>query len=375
MRLEDERPDVMFEHSPHPASLTPAALLDEVHAFLGRFIAYPSAHAQVAHALWCAHAHLMDAWDSTPRIAFLSPEKQSGKSRALELSELLVPRPIRTMDATAAYLFRRIGGPEGLPTLLYDEVDAIFGPKASAHEELRALLNAGHRRGAVAGRCVLKGKDWVAEDSPAYCAVALAGIGDIPDTIMDRCVAVKMRRRAPHEIVEPYRERLHRPPGEALRGRLAAWAYDAFETIRLAIPLMPEGVNDRPADVWEPLLAVADAVGGDWPERARAACVALVAESREKSASLGVRLLADLRRVFGDRDMMRTTDILIALNGLDEAPWGEITKGGKPLTDIGLSNRLRRYEVKPKQIRVPEQVRGYERADFADAWLRYLPPL
>jgi hypothetical protein len=94
-----------------------AGLLDRVHGFLGRFVAYPSEHAHVAHTLWVAHTHLMDAWDSTPRIAFLSPEPGSGKTRALELSELLVPRPVEAVNTTPAYLFRKVSDPEGLPTI------------------------------------------------------------------------------------------------------------------------------------------------------------------------------------------------------------------------------------------------------------------
>ena len=107
-----------------------AAILDDVHAFLGRFVAYPSAHAHVAHTLWIAHAHLMDAWESTPRIAFLSPEPGSGKTRALEVTELLVPRPVEAVNVTPAYLFRKVGDEDGAPTILFDEIDTVFGPKA-----------------------------------------------------------------------------------------------------------------------------------------------------------------------------------------------------------------------------------------------------
>ena len=67
-----------------------AVLLNDVHSFLGRFVAYPSPNTQVAHTLWVAHAHLMGTWQTTPRMAFLSPEPASGKTRALEITELLV---------------------------------------------------------------------------------------------------------------------------------------------------------------------------------------------------------------------------------------------------------------------------------------------
>jgi hypothetical protein len=363
--MGDEYGGYFGEKAPEP--------LDQVHDFLGRFVAYPSPEAQVAHTLWIAHTHLMDAWESTPRIAFLSPEPGSGKTRALEISELLVPLPVEAVNVTPAYLFRKVGAQEGRPTILYDEIDTVFGPKAKDNEEIRGLLNAGHRRGAVAGRCVVRGKVVETEEIPAYCAVALAGLGGLPDTILTRSVVVRMRRRAPTEQVEAYRRRVHSPEGEELRDRIADWADTILGKVTDAWPTMPDGIVDRDADVWEPLLAVADAAGGDWPDRARVAAVALVALSKGGTPSLGVRLLADLREVFGDYDAMSTEAILAGLHSLDEAPWADLR--GKPLDPRGLAQRLRQYEVKSRNVRIGEQVaRGYRREDLWDAWSRYLGP-
>lgn len=142
---------------------------------------------------------------------FLSPEPGSGKSRALEVTEPLVPRPVHAINCTPAYLFRRVADPVGRPTVLYDECDTLFGPKAKEHEEIRGVINAGHRKGAVAGRCVIRGKIVETEELPAYCAVALAGLDDLPDTIMSRSIVVRMRRRAPTEPVEPWRPRVNGP--------------------------------------------------------------------------------------------------------------------------------------------------------------------
>jgi hypothetical protein len=111
--------------------------LTNIETFLARFVVYPSEAARVAHVLWTAHTHAMDAWESTPRLAFLSPEPGSGKSRALEVTELLVPRPCESVSVTPAYLFRKISDKEGRPTILYDEIDTVFGPKAQQHQELR----------------------------------------------------------------------------------------------------------------------------------------------------------------------------------------------------------------------------------------------
>ena len=347
-----------------------AQLLWDVHDYLGRFVAYPSTHARAAHTLWIAHAHLMDVWDTTPRLAFLSPEPGSGKSRALEVTELLVPNPVIAVNATPAYLFRKIGQEDGRPTVLFDDIDTVFGPKARENEETRGLLNAGYRKASVAGRCVIRGKEVMTEELPAYCAVAMAGLGSLPDTILTRSIIIRMRRRSPDEKVEPYRQRTNGPEAEPIRERLAHWASSIAET--LTFPELPEGIEDRDADVWEALIALADAAGGEWPAFARVAAVALVAENREGGGvSLGIRLLHDLRKVFADAEALSTEAILSALHDIDDAPWHDLK--GKPLDSRGLSYRLKQYDIKPRTVRVGITTpKGYRVEDFHDAWSRYL---
>jgi hypothetical protein len=359
-------------HAHDAAPEPPRHILDEVHTFLGRFVAYPSEAAHVAHGLWVAHTHLMQEWESTPRLAFLSPEPGSGKTRALEITETLVPRPVEAMNVTPAYLFRKVSDPDGLPTVLFDEIDTLFGPRAKEHEEVRGMLNAGHRRGASAGRCVVRGKLILTEELPAYCAVALAGLGNLPDTVLSRSVIVSMRRRAPGETVEPYRRRLHAPEGYEIRDRLALWATQIRASLNTC-PAMPDGIADRNADIWESLLSIADAAGGSWPERARVSAVTLVTLTMSATPSLGVRLLADLKVVFGETDAISTLELLNSLTSLEETPWGDLK--GKPLDARKLARFLHPYGISSKPIRLPTGVvKGYTKQDFYDAWSRYLPP-
>jgi hypothetical protein len=358
------------------ASANVTKMLSDVEAFIRRFVVYPSVHALVAHVLWIAHTHLMDVWESTPRIAFLSPERESGKTRALEVTELLVPRPVMSVNATSAYLFRKVSAPEGTPTILYDEADTVFGPKARDNEDVRGMLNAGHRRGATAGRCVVRGKVVETEELPAYCAVALAGIGDLPDTILSRAIVVRMRRRTKGETIKAYRRRVYKNEGHALCDELAAWASRVKARFTNTYPEMPNGVEDRAADAWEPLLAVAEAAGGEWPRRAREAAVALVKEAKESTPSLGVKLLADVLAVFNDAraDRLATHTILDKLCAMEESPWGDLR--GKPLDARRLAQMLGSYRIKPEVRRDGEKTyRGYARADLEDAWSRYLDPL
>jgi hypothetical protein len=370
----------------------PAALLEDVARFLRSYVAFPSAYAAAAVALWAAHTHLAARFESTPRLALLSPEKQCGKTRVLELLELLCAGAETLSDASPAYLYRRIGA--GPVTILLDEADAIWkrGKSDETAEALRSIVNAGHRRSATVGRVEMNGQAAKLTRFPVYAAAAIAGIGNLPDTIMDRAVVVRMRRRAPDEQVREYRERATRPEGEALRGQLAAWAESAAERVGNPWPVMPPGVADRPADVWEPLLMVADLAGGDWPKLAAEACAAFVTGSRDDSAAIGTRLLEDLRNVWPSSGTSGTSGTLLAshvphvplvphlgtdellrsLHDLEESPWGDWY--GHPLTARELAKMLRPYGVSSVKVRIGDKsVRGYRAADLHDAWRIYAP--
>lgn len=352
-----------------------AAVLDDLHRFLGRFIAYPSESAAIAHALWIVHAHLVAEFENTPRIAFLSPEPGSGKSRAMELTEALVPRPVLSVNASTAYVFRKISDEAGLPTLLIDECDAIFtGGKSDSSEELRGLLNSGYRRGASAGRVAIKGKELVTEEWPSFCAVALAGLNTLPDTILTRSVVVPMKRRRRDQKVEPYRRRLVGPEAESMKERIAAYAEQVRPYIGGAWPDLPASITDRDADVWEPLLAIADDAGGHWPADARDAALSILEASKDKGVSLGIRLLEDLRTVFGQRERASSAELVQALVALDESPWASIH--GEELNPRFLAKLLGKYEIEPTMLKIDGRaVRGYKRAWFLDPWDRYCAPL
>lgn len=200
-------------------------------------------------------------------------------------------RPARDVPGPADVVYRSIGKrPSDPPMLLIDEADTIFGAKAGDNEDLRGLLNAGHQRNRPTLR-YNPGKDDV-EDIQTFAMAALAGIGVMPDTIEDRAAIIRMRRRAPGEEVEPYRIRRDGPQLGELRQRLNQWLTAHLDVLTAATPDMP--LEDRAADTWEPLIAVADLAGGNWPRAARKAAVALTSDrDAGDEASLHTRLLSD----------------------------------------------------------------------------------
>jgi hypothetical protein len=351
-----------------------SALLDQLRAAVGRFVILPGEEALDAVVLWVAATHLQTSWQHAPRLAVVGPAKRCGKSRLLDVLTETVHNPVITVNSTAAAIFRSIT--EEPPTLLVDEADTIFGsPKqAEKNEDLRGLLNAGHQRGRPVLRVV--GKEHTPHRFATFAMAALAGIGDLPDTIMDRSVVIRMRRRAEGERVSPYRSRRDSPGLHELRARLARWSGPRAEHALHLEPPMP--VEDRAADTWEPLVIVADLAGGPWPQRARAACSRMVASEAqvEEDHPGHARILADIRRAFaaaGDPESVSTDALLFALNGDPEAPWAESARGG--LTPRALAGMLREYGIRSANVRMPDQTqrKGYTRAKFTDAWRRYCP--
>jgi hypothetical protein len=354
---------------PNPTMTDGAALLDAVRVALTRYVVLPTPQAADAVTLWIAATHAQPAWAHAPRLVVRGPEKRCGKSRLLDIVEALCRDPFITVNSSPAAVYRSIS--DDPPTMLVDEADTIFGPKADGNEDLRGLLNAGHQRNRPAKRYDAATNR--VESIPTFAMAALAGIGAMPDTIEDRAVVIRMRRRAPKETVAPYRHRRDRPPLRHLAGQLTGWLRADLPVLERAEPAMP--VEDRAADTWEPLVAVADHAGAHWPDRSRAAVLVLTAETTDSGEiSTRIRLLTDCRTAFGDHDAIPTTVLLERLKSDPEAPWADYGPTG--LTAMKLGVLLRDYSIRSTTIRFPGlgQAKGYQRAEFTDAWTRYCPP-
>jgi hypothetical protein len=366
----------------HVAPDLGADVLDYVDDFALRILALSHDYYRHTLVLWAAHCWLTDCWEYTPRLLFVSPEASCGKTRALTVLKNLVPRPDHTADLTAAGLYtsidRSLMSKGGRPTILHDEFDAVFGTteeRKVRNEEMRKLINAGHDRNATVGRKV--GRE--TKSFQLYTPMALAGkmsVFDVPETIRSRSIIIPMQRRLPHEKVERWNRHIHVAEAEQLRWMLRYWVElihgDALHYVGPDHPMMPNGIEDRDADCWEPLLATGELAGGHWPERARVAAIAAVAASGVKTVpSQGIQLLEDIKAVFDKdprADRLLTETLLEQLRGL--APrW-------RTLDPMRLARLLSGYGVKPREFRVGKgQVRrGYRREWFEDAWTRYVLP-
>ena len=348
-----------------------AQLLERVMAFMGRFVLLPSTATRRALALFVLHTWVFDSAYATPYIVVESPEKQSGKTRLLEVLELLCRAPKRAANVSPAALYQTIEGHQ--PTLLIDEADAIFGRSGERNEELRGVLNAGNMPGSPVSR---GGKDGEPVEYDVYCPKVIAGIatGSLPDTIRDRAIVIAIDRKKRSERVERLRKRKVETEVGALRGALVVWADAAHgELSAYELGESLEKISDRLEEAWEPLLAIAAHAGGVWPEETRRAAEVLAAGEADADADDSHLLLVAMKDVFGDEDVLATSAIQTILNANEELPFGAYNDG-KGIKPTQIAKLLKRYRVKPKSVRIGDKTpRGYRREWLSDAWERYLP--
>lgn len=352
---------------PWPDAVDGGALLDEIASVFRKYVVLPKFGAELA-GLWAMHTYAVQvAFDWSPRLAVTGPTKRCGKSRVLEVLSGLVYRPLVTENISPAGMFRIVE--QSAPTLLIDEGDAFLRD----NEDMRGLLNAGQRRGGTVVRVV--GEDLEPRAFHVFSAVAIACIGELPDTVRDRAIVIPMRRRAAEEVVARLRLAAYREETAPLRRKMKRWISDHAEILKKSTPDLPQQLDDRAADGWEPLLAIADVVGGMWQVRAREAAVALSAGRAEADDSKGVLLLSDLRELFDQCavEKLASEEIVTKLATLEERPWSEWGRLRKPLSAPQLAKLLKPFEIKPRNLRLSggRVAKGYVRPDFKDAWGRY----
>ena len=347
-----------------PDSVDGAVLLTEISATIRHFIVCDP-ETITAATLWIAFTWFIDRVQVAPLAVITAPEKRCGKSQMLDLIGKLSRRPLVASNISPAAIFRVIEA-HG-PTLLIDEADAFL----KDNEEARGILNSGHTRpSAYVIRVV--GEDHEPRQFSTWGAKAISGIGVLADTLMDRAVILELRRKLPHESVQRLR---HADVGnfQRLASMLARYAQDAGFSISHARPSLPESLNDRAQDNWEPLLAIADLAGGEWPQLARDAALKISGKEQE-SISLSSELLADIREVFESLhvEKVTTNDLLSELNADDLKPWATYNRG-QPMKPRQLAKRLGEYGVKPDTISIRgTKAKGYQKSWFTDAFSRYL---
>ena len=319
-------------------------------------------------SVWVVGSYLFDVFDSFPYLSVTSPTKRCGKTRLGELIELLCSRPQLTVNLSEAALFRLIE--RDRPTLIIDEAETLSNPTSERSQNLRSVLQAGFRKGAVVPRCV--GKDHDVKDFSVFCPKVIIAIGALPDTLRDRSVLVLMRRRRQSEQVRRFRRRLVTDMLEGTSNLIKVWCEKHRSTVEEKYSGLDLGfLQDREADVWEPLfsiLSVAD------PKRLGEMQEVALRLSKEKNAldvddSLGLRLLTDIRRIFAKAKLrsLSTADLMKDLQALPENSWEDVTP-------VKISRILRPFGIAPRQVwtEAGRNLRGYDLEDFKQAFERYL---
>jgi hypothetical protein len=366
-----------------------AGVLDFIDAHYARFVAYPSLDARRIHTLWTGHTHFLDVWNATPRLMFISPESGSGKTRALTVTSRLVPFACPMAELTPAYVHHKIEETlksKGMrPTILYDEIDTIFGSGASQSRgasDIRRLVNVGFDRIETVGRSANYRRTGHPVEFSPYAAMLLAGkfesVFDVPSTIRTRSLIIPMQRRGPYDEVEYYDPRDHGPEADELGDLLAHWVEFVHAAAHAHRPAIPRGIEDRDRDCWAPLFSVADLAGGHWPETARRIAVTAVTAAQALAAapSRGVLLLWAIREVFdrcrpGEVDGTLFSDELLSELKQADSAWAALSPMslGKTLSGYGIQTNTTVRQKGRADGR--ETAKGYRRSFFLDAWSRY----
>lgn len=354
----------LAEIQPWEQPVSGPELFNEILKMLKGYVALPPG-AVVAIPLWCAHTHVFKCFSHTPRLHVTSPEKRCGKTTLRDLIALLVPRAMPAENLTGPVLFRVIEKYQ--PTLLVDEADAWLRD----NEEMRGLLNSGHKQGGAAYRCV--GDDHEVRGFKVFGPVALCGIGALPGTLQDRSIPIRLIRAKEGEIEKRF-DSLHVEIETRLCRKLARWCQDNRDRIATCAPVMPAGCFNRAADNWRPLFAIAQIIGGDWPALAADAFAKLSGDDADIKGQ-SETLLEDIQAIFAERkcDRLFSKELIAALTAISDRPWGEANHG-KPITENWLARHLRRFSVQSGSIRRGDDTgKGYYREAFCEAFARYTP--
>ena len=321
----------------------PAALLDDIQGVLRTYIICNTEIAVTA-TLWIAFTWFIEFVQVAPIAMITAPEKRCGKSQLLDLIGKLASRPLLASGISPAAIYRVIEAYS--PTLLIDEADSFM----KDNEDARGIINSGHTR-ASANIIRLVGENHEPKQFSTWGAKAISGIGKQADTLMDRSVILELRRKLKHEKVDRLRH-ADLKQFEILKMRLSRFSEDAGPSIQDARPLIPESLNDRAQDNWEPLLAIADFAGGHWPERARQAALKISGMDTDPP-SLSVELLQDIQAAFEERRWLKvkSADLIEALCEDDMKPWA-IYNRGQRITPRQLANRMGEYKSHPKSIQL-----------------------
>jgi hypothetical protein len=344
-----------------------ALILQDIVTFVQRFVVLSTNQAEII-SLWIIHTYSFEHAETTPYLNIYSPEKRSGKTRLLEVLELLVNKPWFTGHITAAVLARKVDAE--CPTLLLDESDTAFKGDKEYSETLRSLLNTGYRRSGRSSICVGQGVKISYKDLSTFCPKAIAGIGKLPDTVADRSIPVVLKRRTLNESIERFRRRLVEIEAQEIRLRIHEWV-NCISWPEDTIPDIPTQLDDRAADCIEPLITISDIAGNSWSQKARESSIALLTGETREDETLGIRLLSDIKSIFSDSDEVSSSDLISSLKQIEEAPWNDVSIC--ILTARKLSTMLKPYGIRSQTIRIGDKTpKGYTRDSFLDAWKRYL---
>jgi hypothetical protein len=370
-----------------------ATILNDVYEYIGRFVEFPDEHTRVAWTLWVAHTYLIDEFYYTPRLHITSASKRCGKTRLLNITNFLISNPVPPLiNPSPASLFRMIDQGQGRAKISIDQMDELMSKKETS--DITTIICSGFDRSGF--KVPRVNEDGAVEFFDVFAAYVLAGIdkNNTPDSVQDRSIQIRLKRRSGKGKVEPWRPKKQAAVCLELAERLQRWADDICDKAKeMDDPTFPTGIEDRQADKWESIFIVADVAdvtevtgitgGADrehkWGALVRKAALYLLKEEQDADVTdPGELIVTHLDYIFlndmSSKKKWATADLLEELNNkMPASPWSTYEWGSRPLSARGLGRLLARHGIKPRMLRFDKnhEARGYYTAWFDDARKRY----
>ncbi|MBI2817832.1 MAG: DUF3631 domain-containing protein [Acidobacteria bacterium] len=370
--LEKITRDHEYRNKPNvaAAALVEAEIIPALESFLTKYLILPE-KAALPLACWTVATYLYKCFDSFPYLSIVSPAKRCGKTRLAEVLGCVALNPVLTTGISEAALFRLVD--KGGCTLLLDEAEALKEKRNERSQAIVSILNAGYRQGASVYRCVPPKHEL--QPFSVYGPKAVIAIGSLPDTVFDRSIVIRMRRRKNGEPVGRFLSRKAKTESDPMRAALASMAVRRAADVSQVYSQLPEmdDLSDRNEEIWQSLFAVCAVLAPGRIAELRQAAVALSKGKAESDTddSLPLKLLADIGELLAAFDEKVPSEELVSkLKALPVSPWNE---PGRELTQNKLARMLKHFGPEPRGVRVGDKTpKGYLKAELEEAISLYV---
>ena len=313
-------------------------------------------HQAIVLALWTVHTWTMPTGAShTPYMNITSGTPRAGKTRVVEIANILCKNPLFSHNASAAVIGRTSYG----HTILIDEADKQM-KNPDMKESLNAILNSGFEESGSYAR--MGGNNMTQVDNfQTFSAKIISGIAQfhMADTLIDRSIKLTMMRKKKSEVFPRFKKPLVKKEVAELRQKLTEISLDEdlLQRLYFAEPKLPDELDDRKKDITEPLFAIAELASKKILDLFCAAIINLCV-NQTPDLTMAEQMLIDMSKIMNGKSI-HTQDLISELN---REPYEWISNNqGTGIRNYQVASLLKPFGIIPKPISIGNvKLRGYQ---------------